>query len=659
MGRQGWRPWGSLPAIIAVAVLLAALVALVVQAETGAGAELVGSTQTALRWVAVALAGGLLALGAWWLERRLAKQRAAAAAHEAAERAREEARGEAATELERARELHRSEVERLQAEAEHQRSMRNRDRDVNRELRQKVAQLQHERGSLGSWDDIRELVLRTAIALTDASKGVLLTRNGDGGLHVAAHEGFERDPSESSLAERFGHEVIERDTTLREDAPEEEPEGDDSAADREIDNLVAIPIYVRDEFSGVVVCANRDGGFEDLDDETLLALGDHAGAILQNHGLHQELRSAYVATVRLLAEAIQAKDPFLRGHSEEVSEYVDAVARALGVDSRRREELIFGSLLHDVGKIGISERILHKPAKLTPEEFAIIQLHPRIGYRLIEQVPALRAMAPAILHHHERFDGGGYPSGLRGEQIPLEARIVGVADAFSAMTSDRPYRSRMPLSDACEELERNAGSQFDPEIVRVFVEEVRKRPAEEPAKPLDAVLDDAELQIHREPDEPVLGAGSSALTDSLTLLYAHRYLHELVLAEAERAKVQGTPFSIVLASIDEVEEVNRTKGYGAGDDHLRLAARALSRLAVHHGGTACRDNGVVLALVVPGERAGAGDADSLADGVRETLRDFGSIRVAAAAWADGEDGLTVMERARAALAVRTVDVSSQ
>ena len=654
MGRQGWRPWGSLPAILAAALLVAAFVALVIQAEESRGAALVSSTKTALWWVAVAILGGLLALGAWWLERQRARQRAARAAQEAAEQARGEAQAEAEREAEQARREADAAKADLEREAAQQRSLRRHEYDLNRELRRRIAELQQDRGSLGSWEDIGELVLRTAIALTDASKGLLLTRNGDGGLHVAAHAGFDGDPGESSLAERFGDEVIDQDTTIREDRPGDEPEGDDSAADREIENLVAIPIYVRDEFTGVVVCANRDGGFEEVDDDVLLALGDHAGAVLQNQGLHQELRGAYVATVRLLAEAIQAKDPFLRGHSEEVSEYVDAVARRLDIDSRRREELIFGSLLHDVGKIGISERILHKPAKLTPEEFAIIQLHPRIGYRLIEQVPALQAIAPAILHHHERFDGGGYPSGLRGEQIPLEARIVGVADAFSAMTSDRPYRSRMPLSDACEELERNAGTQFDPEIVRVFVEEVRKRPADEEPSSLDTVLQDAELQVHREPDEPVLGAGSAALTDSLTLLYAHRYLHELVLAEAERARVQGEPFSVVLASIDAVEELNRRKGYGAGDDHLRLAARALSRLAVHHGGTACRDGGVVLALVVPGTRAGAGDSDGLCDDVRSALRDFGPTRVAGAAWADGENGLAVMERARAALGVRVV-----
>lgn len=164
----------------------------------------------------------------------------------------------------------------------------------------------------------------------------------------------------------------------------------------------------------------------------------------------------------------------------------------------RRSWLVFGSLLHDIGKIGISKRILLKPAALTPEVRAVVELHPRIGYRLVQRVPALRSIAPAILHHHEHFDGG-YPSGLRGEQIPLEARIIGVADAFSAMVSDRTYRAPLSPDDACAELERCAGTQFDPGIVRVFVEEVRRKPLVVVDKA--QIVDDPELEVRREAGE--------------------------------------------------------------------------------------------------------------------------------------------------------------
>jgi HD-GYP domain-containing protein (c-di-GMP phosphodiesterase class II) len=141
---------------------------------------------------------------------------------------------------------------------------------------------------------------------------------------------------------------------------------------------------------------------------------------------------------RILLSDCAGREGALGGHSEVVSSFVGAVAGRFDLPQRRREELLFGSLPHDIDKIGISERILLKPAALTPEERAVIELHPLIGHRLIEQVPALRPISPAVLHHHERFDGGGYPSGLRGEEIPLEARIICVADCFSAMIPSAP-----------------------------------------------------------------------------------------------------------------------------------------------------------------------------------------------------------------------------
>lgn len=618
---QGSRLGSWWLAFAAVALLTAALVALIVLAD--GPATLSDEAEDALWWIGAAVAGGLAAIGAWVLERR----RSAPLRDRLDERERELA-------AERDR-------------AEHARRRDRAEREANRELRRKIAELQHAQGTLGRWDDIHELVLHMAMTLVEAEKGLLLTRGDGDELTLAAHAGFEADPGRSALAQRFGHEVIEADHIVREDDPEAMPQGDDSPADREIENLVAIPIYVRGEFSGVVVCANRAGGFEACEDDVLLALGDQAGAALHNTRLHDELRRSYVSTIRVLAEAIQAKDPFLRGHCEEVSDYVGAVAERLGLDADRREQLAIGSLLHDLGKIGISERILHKPARLTQEEYAIIQLHPRIGYRLIEQVPALAPVAPAILHHHERFDGDGYPTGLKGEQIPLEARIVCVADAFSAMTADRPYRSRMPLDAACAELERHAGTQFDPEIVRIFVEEVRRGPR--PGDDLvSTALADAELQVHRAEDEPVLGAGALALTDSLTLLYTHRYLHEAASAEAERAALQDHAFAIVLLHAEEVEHVNRVDGYAAGDAHLRQCARAVTRLGVRWGATACREGGLTLALIVPPERAGA--PDELEAEARAELHECGRLRVAVETWRPGDTGDAVIARAQAAVA---------
>jgi diguanylate cyclase (GGDEF)-like protein len=393
----------------------------------------------------------------------------------------------------------------------------------------------------------------------------------------------------------------------------------------------------------VVVCANRDGGFEDFDEDVLLSLGDHAGAVLQNAQLRGELRGSYLATVSVLADAMEANDPFLRSHSEEVSSYVAAVADRLGLDHRRREELIFGSLLHDIGKIGISERILLKPVELTPEERRIIELHSRIGYQLAQQVPTLRPIAPAILYHHEHFDGSGYPSGLRGEEIPLEARIICVADAFSAMTSDRTYRERISAEEACVELERNAGTQFDPEIVRIFVEEVRRRPLKMDASSGSDALEDPELGVWRDGNEPVLGYGTLAIVDNLTMLHTHRHFHEIAAAEAQRATVQGRGFAVILVELSEIATLNRQEGYAAGDRAIQEVARAVQQAAARCGGTACRYGGRRLGITAP--EADELIAERLAAELKADLSKGQVVRTAVAAWEPGDAGDDVIGRA--------------
>ena len=562
-------------------------------------------------------------------------------------------------ELESKREDLQGEVRERQQAVDRERDLRGRierartaERDWNRELRSQVVRLHRERGALGDVSDIRQLVLRMAVVLLDAKKGILLSRkdeDGDGSpLDVVASEGFDHDPADSAVAHSFATEVLDRDAMVREDDSRSIEREGRTAADGEIDSLVAVPIYIADDFSGVVICANREGGFEECEDDVLLALGDHAGAVLENQQLQGALRTSYLATVAMLAEVIEAKDPFLRGHSDEVSRYVSAVAERMGMEARVREKLVFGSLLHDVGKVGISERILLKPAALTPEERSVIQLHPKIGYRLVERVPALREIAPAILHHHERYDGGGYPSQLSGEQIPLEARIICVADSFSAMTAERPYRPRMTLEDACRELERCAGTQFDPEVVRVFVEEVRARPIADQDEAVAAALAaDPELQLRRDGGEPLLGHGPLAVTDNLTLLYTHRYFHEVAGKEAERARVQGDSFGVVLVEPTDIGQINRTEGYAAGDEAIRAVAGALQRVAVRVGGTACRHGGTRVGLIAPG--ADEAQAARLASEIAAELGATVRVRCGEAAWRSGESGDDVVVRARLSL----------
>jgi HD-GYP domain-containing protein (c-di-GMP phosphodiesterase class II) len=168
--------------------------------------------------------------------------------------------------------------------------------------------------------------------------------------------------------------------------------------------------------------------------------------------------------------ALEARDPYLRGHSARVTAFAEGLAVALGWRGRRIETLRLGGSLHDVGKISVEESVLRKPGPLTQEELGQIRRHPVAGARLVECFDDFLAALPYVLHHHERWDGTGYPHRLEGHSIPLEARVLGVADAFDAMTSARPYRPALTVEQALAELERCAGTQFDPLLAHTFVE---------------------------------------------------------------------------------------------------------------------------------------------------------------------------------------------
>jgi len=174
--------------------------------------------------------------------------------------------------------------------------------------------------------------------------------------------------------------------------------------------------------------------------------------------------------VEALAYAIEARDPATRGHGTRVTALAEAIAVRLGWEEAKIEGLRLGALLHDVGKLAISVRVLAKPGPLDEHEVRLVRTHPLVGARLVGAVGGRLAALPYVLYHHERWDGGGYPTGRAGEDIPLQARVLAVADAYDAMTSSRPYRRAVTAERALEEVERCAGTQFDPEIAALFVE---------------------------------------------------------------------------------------------------------------------------------------------------------------------------------------------
>jgi HD-GYP domain-containing protein (c-di-GMP phosphodiesterase class II) len=181
--------------------------------------------------------------------------------------------------------------------------------------------------------------------------------------------------------------------------------------------------------------------------------------------LARQLENANMATVEALAAAVDAKDPYTRGHAQRVSSYAAAAAHALGLPTADIARIRLAGLLHDVGKIGVPDAILTKPSRLSAEEFAVIQQHPVIGERLLASVPFLRGVLPAVRHHHERWDGRGYPDGLAATAIPQDASILMVADSLDAMTSSRTYRAALPVHEARRRLRAGRGTQFDARVV--------------------------------------------------------------------------------------------------------------------------------------------------------------------------------------------------
>jgi HD-GYP domain-containing protein (c-di-GMP phosphodiesterase class II) len=182
-----------------------------------------------------------------------------------------------------------------------------------------------------------------------------------------------------------------------------------------------------------------------------------------------------------LARAIEARDPYSSGHAARVTAIAEVIAARLGWDDEQIDVLRIGAALHDIGKLAVPDSVLRKPGPLNEAELDHVRAHPQEGAHMLGLVGTLRAAVPCVLHHHERWDGHGYPTGTAGEEIPIEARVLAVADAYDAMTSDRPYRRALTQGRAISELERCAGTQFDPDVVAVFAEAWRQGAFELPA----------------------------------------------------------------------------------------------------------------------------------------------------------------------------------
>ena len=243
-------------------------------------------------------------------------------------------------------------------------------------------------------------------------------------------------------------------------------------------SFVGVPLWTRQKFVGVLCLGPKKTGerFTRDDVDLLSTLGAQAALAIYNAQLYEMREQALLDTITALAHAIEAKDTYTINHCEKITGRAVALAERLGLPRTDVENIRLGSILHDVGKIGVPDAILNKPSKLTPDEYELIKEHSTIGARIVQSVGALQGVVPIVRHHQERYDGSGYPSGLRGEMIPLGARIIAVADAYGAMTEDRIYRKAPGHEIAIAELKRYAGTQFDPNIAQAFIQLLEEEP---------------------------------------------------------------------------------------------------------------------------------------------------------------------------------------
>jgi putative methionine-R-sulfoxide reductase with GAF domain len=235
---------------------------------------------------------------------------------------------------------------------------------------------------------------------------------------------------------------------------------------------LCVPLKVKEKPIGVLSVSDKQTGdpFDEGDLEILVTLAHQIAATIYSAQLYEDLEASYLSAVRALANSLDAKDTYTRGHSERVARYSMEIGRVMNLTTDEIKTLHIGALLHDIGKIGISESIINKSSRLTDNEFETIKTHPSRGASIIEPAKFLKEKLPLIKYHHERFDGKGYPDGLKGTDIPMLARIICVADSYDAMTSKRAYRDTMPRVEARNELIRCSGSQFDPKVVTAFLE---------------------------------------------------------------------------------------------------------------------------------------------------------------------------------------------
>jgi putative nucleotidyltransferase with HDIG domain len=334
--------------------------------------------------------------------------------------------------------------------------------------------------ALASIHDIDELlncITHTALQLVQGETAslMLVAEDEKDYLTIRAASGVDKDivkKSKIKIGEGIAGWVAETGTPLLLTDISEDPRFKNlPRKSRQIRSAVVVPLEWNKKIIGVLNVDNvtSDYQFSPEDLRLLSILAGQAGLAIENARAYTEARKIYIGTIRALAFTVEAKDKYSIGHFDRVTRYSVSTAKKLGLSKEAIEAIRYAAILHDIGKIDISEEILLKPDVLTKEERELINMHPKLGAQIIEPVSLLSDVSEIIYHHHERYDGKGYLDGLKGEQIPLGSRILAVADTYEALISDRSYKKALTEGQAKLEIERCAGSQFDPEVVKAFL----------------------------------------------------------------------------------------------------------------------------------------------------------------------------------------------
>jgi putative nucleotidyltransferase with HDIG domain len=376
---------------------------------------------------------------------------------------------------------------------QHEKKLADRVISTSRNLMASNARLTRRVGELSMLNDISQVLanelnldrlLNLALTIVKEKMGVrggmvVLSDSASGKLVVKACLGFDHCtignciPVGKGLA---GTVAAERAPLLIEDIYRDERVKPAEFEINGFSSVLGVPLTVKESLIGVLLVYDKmtHDKFSREDVHLLTTIGSQMAIAIENARLYAVLQDSTLQTVQALASSLEAKDNYTSGHSARVSHYSLLLAGRLGLDEREMRNLRYASQLHDIGKIGITERILNKPGKLSDWETAAIRDHPVIGEKIIQSLDFLEDVRAIIRHHHERWDGKGYPDGIMAEDIPLLSRIMAISDSYDAMTTARPYRAALSRSTAIGELKTNSGSQFDPRLVEFFLEVLRE-----------------------------------------------------------------------------------------------------------------------------------------------------------------------------------------